>query len=69
MTEVTDGPILQMMLDIVWARIRTSVERFGITPDFTTFPESFKAALEEEMGEPQKKITILGVKIEWRKAR
>lgn len=64
-----DGPIVQMMLDVVYARVRTSEERFGIKPDFIVFPQYFRTALAEELGEsnPPEKFMLLGVKIEWQR--
>lgn len=72
MAEVSfeDGSIFRMMYDVAQARIRTALERTGTAPDFTTFPASWRTALEEEVGEkPLKKLTILGVRIEWREGR
>lgn len=69
-----DGPIMRMMLDVVLARIRTSLERFNVMPTETAFPAYLRTALYEELpphvllgrpGYDNEHLTIMGVKIRW----
>jgi hypothetical protein len=69
-----DGPIMRMMLDVVLARIRTSLERFGTMPTETAFPEYIRLALYEELpshvrlgrtGHENEHLKIMGVSLKW----
>lgn len=63
-----DGPIAQMMLGVVLARIRTSMERFNVMPTETAFPEYIRTALYAELpfhAHTNEHLKILGVRITW----
>lgn len=63
----SDGPILRLMLDVVQARIRTSMQFHGVGIIQTNFPLYLRKALEEESCVRElTDLKLLGVRIQWK---